>query len=446
MAKKILIVEDRETTRIMVAETLRRRGHEIVAAATLEEGKLALDEEKPDFLLTDLQLPDGSGLDLLASALGSDARLPVIVMSAFGTIEIAVEAIKTGAYDFVTKPFDTKRLVSLVEKALERRPRATASVDNGGIVGDSPPIRATLAAARKVAPSDATVLLLGESGTGKELLARAIHAWSGRSRGPLVNVNCAAIPRELMEAEFFGSERGAFTGAVARKLGKVELASGGTFFLDEIGELPAEMQAKLLRVLQERTFTRVGGTREMHTDIRIVAATNQDLRKSVTDGSFREDLYYRLNVFPIRIPPLRERPEDVAPLVRRFAATIGDKLGRSPVDVPEETRRFLASASWPGNVRQLQNVVERAMILAEGDKLLPEHFGQLDSPAAEKEGGERSEGLTLLDVGRRAQRRAESEEIRRVMRETAGNRAEAARRLGVSYKPPWAKLKEYELS
>ncbi len=428
----------------MVAETLRRRGHAVVTAATLDEGRTALDEESPDFLLTDLQLPDGSGLELLASALAADARLPVIVMSAFGTIEIAVDAIKTGAYDFVTKPFDTKRLVSLVEKALERRPRATPSGDDGGIIGDSPAIRQTLDAARKVAPSDATVLLLGDSGTGKELLARAIHAWSGRSRGPLVTVNCAAIPRELMEAEFFGSERGAYTGAVTRKLGKVELASGGTFFLDEIGELPAELQAKLLRVLQERTFMRVGGTEEIHTDIRVVAATNQDLERSVEEGGFREDLYYRLNVFPIALPPLRDRTEDILPLVNKFLKTFAEREGRPPLEVPEPTRTLLVRSSWPGNVRQLRNAVERATILADGPELRPEHFGGLQRAGAES--GLRPEGMTLLDVGRLAQRRAESEEIRRALRDTAGNRAEAARRLGVSYKTLWAKLKEYEIS
>jgi len=440
--KKILIVEDRETTRLMVAETLRRRGHDVVTAANFAEGRSALEGESPDFLLTDLQLPDGSGLELLGKALAADARLPVIVMSAFGTIEIAVEAIKTGAYDFVTKPFDTNRLVSLIEKALERRPRATVSGDDAGIVGESAALRATLDAARRVAPSDATVLVLGESGTGKELLARAIHAWSGRAHGPMVTVNCAAIPRELMEAEFFGSERGAFTGAVARKLGKVELASGGTLFLDEIGDMPAELQVKLLRVLQERTFMRVGGTGEIHTDIRVVAATNQDLARSVERGAFREDLYYRLNVFPIRMPPLRERPEDVLPLVRDFLATFAERQGRAPLGIPDATREFLERSSWPGNVRQLRNAVERATILADGDELEPQHFQDRSAPG---EPEPRPEGTTLLDVGRLAQRRAESEEIRRVLRETAGNRTEAARRLGVSYKTLWAKLKEYEI-
>jgi two-component system response regulator FlrC len=438
---KILIVEDRETTRLMVAETLRRRGHEVVTAATLDEGRNALDEHRPDSVLTDLQLPDGSGLDLLARALAADARRPVIVMSAFGTIQIAVDAIKTGAYDFVTKPFDSNRLVSLVEKALERRPRATSS-DDGGIVAESPAMRETIDAARKVAPSDATVLLLGESGTGKEVLARAIHAWSGRSRGPMISVNCAAVPRELLETEFFGAERGAYTGAVVRKIGKVELASGGTFFLDEIAELHGELQAKLLRVLQERTFTRVGGVAEIHADIRVVAATNQDIARAVEKGTFREDLYYRLNVFPIRLPPLRERPEDVAPLARKFLATLAEQQGCPPFELPAATQSFLSRVPWPGNVRQLRNAIERATILAGRGELEPGHFGSVDGAVGDPGP---SEGMTLLEVGRLAQRRAESEAIRRALRETAGNRTEAARRLGVSYKTLWAKLKEYEI-
>jgi two-component system response regulator FlrC len=328
-----------------------------------------------------------------------------------------------------------------VEKALERRPRATSS-DDGGIVAESRAMRETIDAARKVAPSDATVLLLGESGTGKEVVAQAIHAWSGRSRGPLISVNCAAVPRELLEAEFFGAERGAFTGAVARKVGKVELASGGTFFLDEIGELHAELQAELLRVLQERTFMRVGGVAEIHADIRVVAATNQDIARAVERGAFREDLYYRLNVFPIRLPPLRERPEDVVPLARKFLSMLAERQGGDPADLPADTQAFLARAPWPGNVRQLQNAIERATILAAGGVLEPAHFTSLDGAAG---GPAPSEGMTLLEVGRLAQRRAESEAIRRALRETAGNRTAAARRLGVSYKTLWAKLKEYEI-
>ncbi|MGH2571394.1 MAG: sigma-54 interaction domain-containing protein, partial [bacterium] len=288
----------------------------------------------------------------------------------------------------------------------------------------------------------ATVLLLGESGTGKEVVARAIHAWSGRSRGPLISVNCAAVPRELLETEFFGAERGAYTGAVVRKIGKVELASGGTFFLDEIAELHGELQAKLLRVLQERTFMRVGGVAEIHADIRVVAATNQDIARAVERGTFREDLYYRLNVFPIRLPPLRERPEDVAPLARKFLATLAEQQGCAPFELPAATQAFLSRAPWPGNVRELRNAIERATILAGGGELEPGHFGSVDGAVGDPGP---SEGMTLLQVGRLAQRRAESEAIRRALRETAGNRTEAARRLGVSYKTLWAKLKEYEI-
>ncbi len=285
-------------------------------------------------------------------ALTRDPRIPVLVMSAYGTIGIAVEAMKQGAYDFVTKPFDTNQLEALLTHAVERRPlaadaaaRRAAEIDDaGGILGESPAIHAVIREARQVAASDATVLVLGESGTGKELVARAIHRWSGRGEGPLVSVNCAAIPRELMESEFFGSEKGSFTGATARKLGKVELAKGGTLFLDEIAELPGELQAKLLRVLQERTFARVGGTEELHADIRVIAATNKDPAALVREGRFREDLYYRLNVFPIRMPALRDRVEDVVPLAREFAWRASKKMGKSRAREALARRRRSARA------------------------------------------------------------------------------------------------------
>jgi len=453
---RVVLVEDRESTRRMVEETLKRRGFEVLSAGTLAEGReLLAGDPRPDFLLTDLQLPDGSGLDLLQEALEQDALLPVIVMSAFGTIEIAVEAVKRGAYDFVPKPFDTNRLAQLVSLALERRPRAADAsgcwpvgdvTDRAGILGESEAIGKAIDKARRVAPSDATVLLLGESGTGKELFARAIHDWCGRKDGPLVVVNCAAIPGELMESEFFGSERGAFTGATARKLGKVEVASGGTLFLDEIGELPSGLQAKLLRVLQERTFMRVGGTEEIRADIRVVAATNRDLKRSVEEGRFRDDLYYRLAVFPILVPPLAERREDVPGLARAFVKQEAAKQGRA-LRLTEDAEVKLAAAAWPGNVRQLRNVVERAVILADGDEIDAEHLDDLEPPVPAPSGvpAPGADGRTLLEIGRDAQRRAESEAILGALEETRGNRAEAARRLGVSYKTLWSKLKEYEL-
>ena len=450
--KRIVVVEDRQTTRWMVEETLRRRGYAVAGCGTLAEGRELLAAEPPDLLLTDLQLPDGTGLDLLREALARDPRLPALVMSAYGTIEIAVEAIKLGAYDFVTKPFDTSRLASLIAHALERRPRASDAkgateplAETAGIVTASPAMGAVVAAARKVAPSDATALILGESGTGKELVARAIDRWSGRAQGPLLCVNCAALPRELVESEFFGSERGAFTGATARKLGTVELAAAGTLFLDEIAELPGDLQAKFLRVLQERTFMRVGGTEELHADIRVIAATNQALDALVREGRFREDLYYRVNVFPIRVPALRERSEDVLPLAEEFLRRAAAKHGRGRLALTNAARSTLESSPWPGNVRQLENAIERAVILSEGAEILPEHL--VDVPGAEPDRHAAPAlpvGATLLDVGRQAQRRAESEAIRRALAETGGNKTEAARLLGVSYKTLWSKLKEYE--
>jgi DNA-binding NtrC family response regulator len=412
------------------------------------EGKKLL-AEPTDFLLTDLQLPDGSGMDLLKLGVRKDARLPALVMSAFGTIETAVEAMKHGAYDFVTKPFDTHRLVSLIENAVTRRARAAVDstgaqvvAQDGGITGTSRAIGETVGSARKVAPSDATVLILGESGTGKELVARAIHEWSGRSGGPLIAVNCAAIPRELMESEFFGSEKGSFTGATARKLGKVELSSGGTLFLDEIAELPSELQAKLLRVLQERAFTRVGGTEELQADIRVIAATNRDLGELVAAGRFREDLYYRLNVFPVRVPALRERIEDIELLARELCHRTCEKQGRSVPDFAPEAIELLGRRNWPGNVRELQNAIERAVILAEGTEILAEHF---EEPDTGRDAAALPAGATLKEVARAAQRRAEEEAIRAALDRSGGNRTEAARELGVSYKTLWSKLKEYEM-
>ncbi|MFN8177239.1 MAG: sigma-54 dependent transcriptional regulator [bacterium] len=450
--KRLVLVEDRETTRVMLAETLKRRGWEIAACGSLAEGRAALSGPAPaELLLTDLQLPDGSGLDLLREGVARDPLLPVLVISAYGTIEIAVEAMKAGAYDFVTKPFDTKRLVELVERALERRPRAADAARAGapfgdgepGLLGESPLFREAVRQARRVAPSDATVVLLGESGTGKELFARAIHRWSGRADGPLVSVNCAAIPSELMEAEFFGSERGAFTGSVSRKIGKVEAASGGTLFLDEIGELSAELQAKLLRVLQERAFVRVGGTDEIHSDIRVVCATNSDLAAQVREGRFREDLFYRLHVFPIRVPSLRERPGDVARLAEAFLEEARTKEKRPALRLTEAAMAALGAHLWPGNVRELKNAIERAVILAEGDAIGAEHLPALG--AATPAGAASEEDLPLLEVGRRAQREAEHRAIRRALEASGGNRTEAAKRLGVSYKTLWSKLKEFEI-
>ncbi len=450
--KRVLLVEDRATTRAMLAETLKRRGLDVSACGTEAEARAAIAADPPpELVLTDLQLPDGSGMELLRAGVARDPHLPVLVISAYGTIEIAVEAMKSGAYDFVTKPFDTNRLVELVERALERRPRAAdaaagtdPAADAAGLTGDSPLFKEAVRQARRVAPSDATVVLLGESGTGKELFARAIHRWSGRADGPLVTVNCAAIPAELMEAEFFGAERGAYTGAVARKIGKVEAASSGTLFLDEIGELPEGLQAKLLRVLQERAFTRVGGTAEIHSDIRVVCATNTDLAAAVRDGRFREDLFYRLHVFPVRVPALRERPGDVAILARTFLAEEAAKAGRPRLSFSEAALAHLAAHAWPGNVRELKNAVERAVILGEGDVLSPEHFPGL-GPGSPVLAGGGDEELGLLEVGRRAQREAESRAIRRALEATGGNRTEAARRLGISYKTLWSKLKEYEI-
>lgn len=445
---KILVVEDRSGTRRMLEETFVDEGYRPVAVASGEEAVARLRKESFDLVLTDLALPGMDGLQVLAAARESDPLAPVIVMTAHGTVENAVRAIKEGAYDFVTKPVDTDRLLLLARRAsehraLEARDRAHAVTERAPeIIGGSDPIRRALALADKVAASDAAVLLLGESGTGKELFARHIHARSSRAGHPLVAVNCAAIPRDLVEAELFGAERGAYTGADRLRVGRFELADGGTIFFDEIGELPSGSQSKLLRVLEEKTVRRIGGSRNIRIDVRLVTATNRDLEREVREGRFREDLYYRLNVFPLRMPTLRERPEDIPVLADHFLARYASEQGRERPRLSPGARDALARYGWPGNVRELGNVLERAVILAEGD-VVPEDLVLPRGNGAEC-AGDPTAG-DLHEAVRLAVRRVESEMIGRTLGECGGNKSEAARRMKISYRSLWAKVKEYGL-
>ena len=388
----VLVVEDKTSLRQMLEEMLRAEGHGVVGLAS---GSAAVERlragEPVDLVLTDWRLPGADGLAVLDAARLLDPTLPVVVMTAFGSIETAVDAMKRGAEDFITKPVDPDLLRLLVARALERRAGRRQSLlfaeaqsrQMPSIVGESAALKTIRAETERVASTDATVLLEGESGTGKELFARAIHTLSARRDRPFVAINCAAIPDTLLESELFGHERGSFTGSAGRRLGKFELADGGTVFLDEIGELTAATQAKLLRVLQEKSFHRVGGTTPIQVDVRIISASNRPLDALVAQGAFREDLFYRVRVFPIRIPPLRERPEDIDPLVDFFLRELPRELGKKTMTVDAETRERLLAYEWPGNVRELRNCLERAIILAEDNVISLRHLRLApEAPAA----------------------------------------------------------------
>ena len=380
---RILLVEDKESLRAVLRKTLEAEGFGVDEAP---DGRAALEKIRCDrfvMVLTDLRLPAASGHEVLKAAVATDPEMPVILMTAYGTIRDAVSAMKAGAYDYLEKPVDTDHLLALVKRALDHRnllhentllkERFSRELDVPEILGDSQALKRALDQVRKVAPTDATVLLLGESGSGKELFARAVHHLSGRKAHSFFPINCAAIPENLLESELFGYEKGAFTGAAGTKKGKFEIADKGTLFLDEIGDLSFGLQGKVLRVIEHRQFERVGGTETRSVDIRLVAATNKDLKTLVAQGSFRQDLYFRLSVFPITVPPLRERVDDIPILARHFLKKFAaEQKKRGPISVPPETIRALCAYAWPGNVRELENTIERALILGEGEPIRPE--------------------------------------------------------------------------
>jgi DNA-binding NtrC family response regulator len=450
---KLLLVEDKAGMRDMLTRTLGREGYEVTAHADGEAGIAALYERPFDIVLTDMKLPGKDGIEVLKAAKEVHPDLPVVVMTAFGSIESAVTAMREGAYDLVPKPFDPDHLTLVLGKAAQTRRlvaenrvlRQTARHQGPpSIVGKSAGLTAAMEQARKVAAAETTVLLTGESGTGKELFAELVHAESPRREGPFIAVNCAAVPRELLESEFFGHEKGAFTGAEARHMGKFELAAGGTIFLDEIGDMDMGLQAKLLRVLQSGEVVRVGGERPIPLDVRVVAASNQDLASRIADGHFREDLFYRLSAFPVRIPPLRERREDIPELVMHFVQRYAGELRRPVAEVAPETMQRLAAYGWPGNVRELQNCIERAVILAPGPVL--EHVDlSEEAPVRSGLGPELSLAGPLGDVAARALRHYETLKIRQVLDLTGGNKSRAAEILKVSYKTLLTKIKDYAI-
>jgi DNA-binding NtrC family response regulator len=401
-------------------------------------------------------MPHGSGLDVLRAARAADPDIPVIVMTAYGSIDEAVQAMKDGAHDFLQKPVDSNHLLLLVERALEQARLRTENIllreewsrryGFPRIIGESEAIKRAVAETQRVSQTEANVLLLGESGTGKELFARAVHHLSPRRDKPFVAINCAAIPETLIENELFGHERGAFTGAGERRLGKFELASTGTVFLDEIGELPLAVQGKLLRAIEEKMIDRIGGRAAIPVDVRVVAATNKDLRRTVENGEFRRDLFFRLAVFPVEIPPLRERGEDVVLLARHFAVQLGKEMRGREATLSDASINALRGHTWPGNVRELENAIERACILADSTVLEPSDLGLVKGSIAVPEVFDDLDMTgTLAEISDRAARFVERRKIIEALRSHDGNKTRAAETLGVSYKTLLTKIKDYEL-
>ena len=458
----ILLVEDKDSLRTMLRHALEAQGHTVVEARDQREAEAELHASRPAVVLSDLRLPEGDGLGVLRAAKEFDPDTPVIVMTAFGSVQDAVAAMKEGALDFLAKPVDPDHLLLMVERALAQRRLSTENLllkeelaqRRGApqIVGDDTKLKQVSVALHRAAATDTTVLLEGESGTGKELFARTLHALSPRADGPFVAINCAAIPETLLETELFGHEKGAFTGAANRKPGKFELAHRGTLFLDEIGDLPLSLQAKILRALEEKRFERVGGTVPIQVDVRVVAATNRNLKAAVAARQYREDLYFRLSVFPITIPPLRDRPRDIPTLARYFIDRYCRDLTKKPLALSEAAERELQQYPWPGNVRELQNCIERAVILTEGDTIHPRHLNlsfraaapDVEAAAASWAGIDLSG--TLADATRRIVSEVERRKIEQALRDAGGDAGRAAEMLQVSYKALLAKLKELKLT
>lgn len=453
MPTRILIAEDEERLRRLFAMLLGGSKYKITMAEDGEKAWELIQKDRPDIVLTDMRMPNLDGMGLLEKIKGEHPDLPVIVITAYGEIESAVEAMKAGAADYLTKPLNEEHLKLAVEKALQwktvvsenqrLRNEKKNQFDFPNIVAESRAMKELLELAAKVAQSEATVLIIGESGTGKELISRAIHLNSPRSRGPFEAVNCAAIPDNLLESELFGFERGAFTGAVESKPGVFELASSGTLFLDEIGDMAFTLQAKVLRALEERTFKRLGGSKIIHTDTRFVAATNRNISEMVRAGEFREDLFYRLSVFPLEILPLRDRPEDIMPLARHFLQKFCRQMGKPVPDIPADTEKMLVSHPWPGNVRELQNTIERSVILLTGNKLTTAIVGRRFS-SIESISNSHHADFHVPNAGFDLDEHVRGL-INQALHRSNGNKSAAAKMLGISRATLRYRIEKYEL-
>lgn len=448
----ILLVEDDVPQRTTLSGFLSKKGYAVIEAGSAAKAQQIVHEHKIDLMLTDLRLGGPDGIELLNRLRKVDPDLQAIVITAYGTVKDAVRAMRAGAYDFVSKPVDLDRLEALIEKSLERinlsrenrdlRAILESSGAINSLIGESPAMRKVKELALKVAPSRASVLILGESGTGKEVLARSIHLASPRRSKPFITVNCAALPESLIESELFGHEKGAFTGATIQKKGRFELADQGTIFLDEVGEIPLQIQVKLLNVLQSSTFERVGGTQTLRSDVRVIAATNRDLQVGFREGGFREDLFYRLNVISITMPPLRERSEDIPILVKFFLNKLTDISGRRIVSVDSEVMTKLQTYPFPGNVRELENWIERAVVLADGDRLTHEDFpaqllgGQETATRIQASDSQGLEGqLASLEIAL----------IKQALQKHYGNQSAAARELKITERSIRYKMKKHGL-
>ncbi|RDV38150.1 sigma-54-dependent Fis family transcriptional regulator [Bradymonadaceae bacterium TMQ3] len=455
---KVLVVEDNETLREGIVQVLKRMGHAALAAEGGRQGLACFQESRPDLVITDLKMDEVDGMQVLASIRAQRPEAMVIMITAFGSIETAVEAMQAGAFDFLPKPFPPELLRAKVSRALEvgaERARAERLVEENAIlredvagsfdeaiVGDSQAMATILERVRRVAGSESTVYIHGESGTGKELVARAIHKASPRAGGPFVKVNCSALAEGLLESELFGHEKGAFTGAHKRRLGRFELAEGGTIFLDEIGDIQPSTQLKLLRVLQEREFERVGGEETLHADVRVVTATHRNLREEVARGRFREDLFYRLHIIPVELPPLRERREDVPALARHFVEKLAERTRSQARRMGEEAMALLTGYEWPGNVRELENVIEHALVFARGESI-----GVEDLPPALGGGTRALEGMDLSAVEASSLPEVlealERSLIVAALEKARGIKAETARLLGIKSSALYYKLEKY---
>jgi len=450
----ILLVEDKQSLRRVLSLTLENAGYTVTECADARSAVSEISTTRHRLVLTDLRMPNGSGLDVLRATQAADPDVPVILMTAFGSIDEAVQAMKDGAHDFLQKPVDSNHLLLLVERALQQSGLRTENIllreewarryGFPRILGESEVMKRAVGETQRVAQTDATVLLLGESGTGKELFARAVHHLSNRRDKPFVAINCAAIPETLIENEFFGHEKGAFTGASDRRQGKFELASGGTVFLDEIGELPLAVQGKLLRAIEEKVVDRIGGRAPVAVDVRVVAATNKDLKAAVDNGEFRGDLFFRLAVFPLEIPPLRERGEDVVLIANHFASQIGKDLRKREAKLSDESLAVLRRHPWPGNVRELENAIERACILSDTMVLQPKDLGfGIPDEVSSLAPDQLDLSGTLSDVAHRALSVVERRKILSVLESHDGNKNKSAEDLGISYKTLLNKMKDY---